>query len=548
MTSPVDIRPDHLEIVQGILREHLPMGVKGWVFGSRSNWSTKDSSDLDLALEGESKLSHKVLGALKDAFEDSSLPFTVDVVDLNRISGAFKQIVESQRAPLSLDGHGTGHTPSNGWRELPFSEAVQINPTVRLERGAVYPFVDMAAVNGDSRSARSASEREFKGGGSRFQSGDTLMARITPCLENGKIARYQAIGDAQQAHGSTEFIVIRGRLGVTDNDFAYYLTQWEEVRNYAIGQMTGTSGRQRVPVDSLDHLEIPLPPLPDQRAIAHVLGTLDDKIELNRRMNETLEAMARALFKSWFVDFDPVHAKMEGRWHPGESLPGLPGDHYDLFPDRLVDSELGEIPEGWEVKVLGDVVQLNPREPMKPGFLAPYLDMAALPTSGSSPDNPVLREYKSGTRFRNGDSLLARITPCLENGKTAFVQSLATGVVAWGSTEFIVLRAVPPVPPEYTYLLARDDGFREHAIQSMTGTSGRQRVQVDALAPYPLPSPSVEVWTEFSALVSPLFAQMEVNRRESLVLAAQRDALLPGLVSGKVRADNHNSARQDAVR
>ena len=179
---------------------------------------------------------------------------------------------------------------------------------------------------------------------------------------------------------------------------------------------------------------------------------------------------------------------MDGRWRRGESLPGLPAEHYDLFPDRLVASELGEVPEGWGVKPLGEVVQLNPKEPMKRGTVAHYLDMASLPTSGSSPSSPILREFKSGARFRNGDTLLARITPCLENGKTAFVQSLTTGTAGWGSTEFIVMRAVPPVPPEYTYLLARDDGFREHAIQSMTGTSGRQRVQVDALAPYPLPS------------------------------------------------------------
>ena len=103
----------------------------------------------------------------------------------------------------------------------------------------------------------------------------------------------------------------------------------------------------------------PYPPLAEQRAIAHVLGTLDDKIELNRRMNETLEEMARALFKSWFVDFEPVRAKMEGRWRRGQSLPGLPAEHYDLFPDRLVDSELGEIPEGWEVKPLSELRLLN---------------------------------------------------------------------------------------------------------------------------------------------------------------------------------------------
>ena len=283
-----------------------------------------------------------------------------------------------------------------------------------------------------------------------------------------------------------------------------------------------------------------LPPLPEQQAIAHVLGTLDDKIELNRRMNKALEAMARVLFKSWFVDFEPVRAKIDGRWRRGESLPTLPAEHYDLFPDRLVDSELGEIPEGWEVKPLGEVVKLNPSEPMKRGTLAPYLDMAALPTSGSSPDNPLLRQYKSGTRFRNDDTLLARITPCLENGKTAFVQSLASGTVGWGSTEFIVMRAIPPVPPEYTYLLARDDGFREHAIQSMTGTSGRQRVQVHALAPYPLPGPPVEVWTEFSALISPVFARIEFNRQESLALAAQRDTLLPWLVSGEVAMSQYD--------
>ena len=255
-------------------------------------------------------------------------------------------------------------------------------------------------------------------------------------------------------------------------------------------------------------------------------------------MSETLEAMARALFKSWFVDFEPVRAKMEGRWRRGESLPGLPAGHYDLFPDRLVDSELGEIPGGWEVKALGELVKLNPTEPMKRGTIAPYFDMAALPTSGSSPDVTALREFKSGTRFRNGDTLLARITPCLENGKTAFVQSLPKDTVGWGSTEFIVIRAIPPVAHEYTYLLARDEELREHAIQSMTGTSGRQRVQVDALAPYLLPFPPTDVWAKFGSLVSPMFADIEITRKESHSLAAQRDALLPKLVSGAVRAEN----------
>ena len=422
----------------------------------------------------------------------------------------------------------TASSSKGKWTELAFSEAVEVNPGVGLKRGEVYPFVDMASVDGSQRTVSGIQKRDFKGSGSKFQNGDTLMARITPCLENGKIARYRALGDQQQAHGSTEFIVLRGRPGITTDDFAYYLTRWEEVRQYAIGQMTGTSGRQRVPVDSLDHLTIPVPTVSEQQAITHILGTLDDKIELNRRMNRTLEEMARAVFKDWFVDFGPTRAKMEGL------DPYLPSELWDLFPDNLVDSELGEIPEGWEVKPLDHLVTLNPKETMKKGIEAPYLDMASLPTDGCYPGKPVTRGFNSGSRFRNGDTLLARITPCLENGKTAYVHCLPNETTGWGSTEFIVMRGIPPTSPEYTYLLARNQSFRSHAILSMTGTSGRQRVQTEALATHLLPVPTEDAHDAFASTVQPLFRRIEANREEMDTLTAQRDALLPGLVSGRV--------------
>ena len=425
------------------------------------------------------------------------------------------------------------------WPLLSFADAVLVNPHVSLNKGQVYPFVAMADVDGVSRSTKANEAREYAGGGSRFQSGDTLMARITPCLENGKIARYRNKDNDPEgmAHGSTEFIVIRGRPDVTDSAYAYYLTQSEEVRDYAIGQMTGTSGRQRVPIDALNHCIIPLPPLPEQRAIAHILGTLDDKIELNRRINETLEEMARALFKSWFVNFDPVRTKMEGRWRPGESLPGLPSEHYDLFPDRLVDSELGEIPEGWEVSTLGDVVEVNPKRLLRKGEIAPYLDMANMPTAGHIPDSVIDRAFGSGMRFINGDTLLARITPCLENGKTAFVDFLKGREVGWGSTEYIVLRPRHPLPVEFGYYLARDERFREFAIQGMSGTSGRQRVSAEALSHYLLPLASEPVVRVFGKLVQPLMAKSSRAMRESRTLAAVREALLPKLVSGEIRVE-----------
>ena len=259
-----------------------------------------------------------------------------------------------------------------------------------------------------------------------------------------------------------------------DRTFFYYLLRYLRPNFVAIARNKQTTGLGHVTRRDLASIEVGLPPLPEQRAIAHILGTLDDKIELNRRMNQTLEEMARAIFQDWFVGFGPVRAKLEG------SDPYLPPDLWSLFPDRLVDSELGQIPEGWGVKTLEQLVNLNPREPMKKGTVAPYLDMAALPTTGSIPDSPVLRQFTSGPRFRKSDTLLARITPCLENGKTAFVQCLPEGTVGWGSTEFMVLRSIAPVPPEFTYLLARHPEFRTHAIQSMTGTSGRQRVQSEA--------------------------------------------------------------------
>ena len=225
----------------------------------------------------------------------------------------------------------------------------------------------------------------------------------------------------------------------------------------------------------------------EQRTIAHILGTLDDKIELNRRMNETLEAMAQALFKSWFVNFDPVRAKMEGR-HTG-----LPKHIADLFPDRMVKSELGKIPAGWEAVSLPELIEVNPKRQLQRGKLAPYLDMANMPTRGHVPDAVKDRPFGSGMRFANGDTLVARITPCLENGKTAYVDFLRNGEIGWGSTEYIVMKPMRPFPDEFAYCLARSVRFREFAIQNMTGTSGRQRVPAKALSQFLLPSPPARI-------------------------------------------------------
>lgn len=330
---------------------------------------------------------------------------------------------------------------------------------------------------------------------------------------------------------------LRCNLSKADPAFVSYFFHSNDGQHklLANASQTGVPSIAR-PSSYLKTIELSLPPLTEQRAIARILGTLDDKIELTRRANETLEAMARTLFKAWLVDFEPVRAKLEGRWQRGQSLPGLPAHVYDLFPDRLVDSELGEIPEGWESVPASHLVEFNPSEPLRKETEAPYIEMAALPTSGSWPEPPVLRPYGSGMRFRNGDTLLARITPCLENGKTAFVQCLPDNAVGWGSTEYIVMRPKLPVPQEFGYLLARDDAFREQAIRSMTGTSGRQRVQADSVAAFRLAAPSNKaVWDAFSRVVAPAFTSIKANAEAIATLIQLRDTLLPKLISGELR-------------
>lgn len=270
------------------------------------------------------------------------------------------------------------------------------------------------------------------------------------------------------------------------------------------------------------------PPIEVQDRIADILGTLDDKIDLNRRMNRTLEAMARALFKSWFVDFDPVRAKQRG-----EAPVGVDAGTAALFPERLVDSELGEIPEGWGVKPLKEIIKLTPRYKLSKGDIAPYLGMSDAPEEGHHPQNWFDREFSgSGTKFSNGDTLMAKITPCLENGKTAFVDFLPDNTVGWGSTEYLVLRSKPPFPLEYSYYLARSQRLRQKSIKSMTGSSGRQRVSTRTFQSFQIVVPPVEIAQRFGELARDFMAKIRANNEESRTLGELRDVLLPELLGG----------------
>jgi type I restriction enzyme S subunit len=276
--------------------------------------------------------------------------------------------------------------------------------------------------------------------------------------------------------------------------------------------LAATSGSTfpNISSNQLHNLPVYLPPLPIQRRIADILGALDDKIEVNRRINRTLEAMAGALYKRWFVDFGP--------FQDGE----------------FVESEVGLIPEGWTIKPLPEAIEVNPKRTLSKDQVAPYLEMSNMPTSSARVLGWRERAFKSGMRFVNGDVLVARITPCLEHGKTALVDFLAEGQVGWGSTEYIVLHSKPPLPPEYVYFLARSEDFRSYAIKHMTGTSGRQRVPVDCFSSYLIVVPSWESTKEFEQIARLVMATIKQLDTESHKLAATRDYLLPRLLSGEI--------------
>ncbi|MCR4433799.1 MAG: restriction endonuclease subunit S [Caldiserica bacterium] len=414
------------------------------------------------------------------------------------------------------------------WCETFFDQAVIINPPVNLTLGDVYPFVDMQSVDPTRRDVVPSEYRKFSGGGSRFMSGDTLMARITPCLENGKIGRFLGSSESSIGHGSTEFIVIRGREGVTDNGFVYYLTRSKLVLNYAISQMSGTSGRQRVPLSALAHLRVPLPPLSEQRAIAHILGTLDDKIELNRRMSETLEAMARAIFKAWFVDFEPVRAKMEGRWRRGESLPGLPAHLWDLFPDRLVDSELGEIPEGWRVDRMGNHFCI---------------------TMGQSPPGSTYNQNGDGLPFYQGRVdfgfrfptrrvFCTAPTRFAEVGDTLVTVRAPVGDTNMALERCCIGRGVAAVrhttgARSYTYYFVRSLRSVFERFEAEGTVFGA--VNKEGFNSIKCVVPPTGLVQHFEELCAPIDEQIETAERESRTLAALRDALLPKLISGEIR-------------
>ena len=433
---------------------------------------------------------------------------------------------------------------TDGWREVPFGQLLEepVRNGIYKKKefhGRGVKIVNMGELFANPRlrdvDMRRVELSESEQRRLSVQAGDLLFARRSLVAEGaGKCSVVIETNESTAFESS----IIRARPdpAKANSLFLYYyfnspsgLHALDTIRRHvAVAGITGTD---------LAQLSVEIPSLAEQRAIAHVLGTLDDKIELNRRMNETLEEMARALFKSWFVDFDPVRAKMEGRWRRGQSLPGLPADLYHLFPDRLVDSELGEVPEGWEVKPLGEVVEVV-------GGTTPSTKVTeyweggnhcwATPKDLSSLSSPVLLD----TERRVTDAGLDKIGSGLLSAGTLLLSSRAPiGYLAVSEEPVAINQGFIAMPPRKRisnlFMLHWCGMFHDAIINHANGSTFLE-ISKSNFRRIPLVVPTEEVITAFDGLARTLHERMVSNERESRALAVQRDTLLPRLVSGEV--------------
>ncbi|MHB8629190.1 MAG: restriction endonuclease subunit S [Aggregatilineales bacterium] len=363
-------------------------------------------------------------------------------------------------------------------------------------------------------------------------------------LRKGKLDKYDTVLTTRGTVGNVAYfgqdvpytnirinsgmVLLRADKTKIDPKYIYMVMRSEIIKSQIRG-LTSGSAQPQLPIRDIKRLEIMIPPLPEQRAIAHILGSLDDKIELNRRMNATLEETARALFKSWFVDFDPVRAKMEGR-----QPEGIDAETAALFPDRLVESELGPIPEGWRVGCLGDVA-MNPRRGVQPQSLSAdtlYIGLEHMPQhSISLSDWGRATDVESNKyQFFQGEFLFGKLRPYFHKVGVAPIGGIC-------STDILVVTPSVADWGGYVLMVISDASFIEYTTQVSGGTR-MPRVNWSDMAGYGIAIPDVAVTRVFSEFVNQTVDLLIENIHQSRTLVETRDALLPKLMSGELRIIN----------
>ena len=389
------------------------------------------------------------------------------------------------------------------WKLYKLNDFIHFNPTLSLKKGTIAKKITMDQLIPYSREIYSWVNEPYSGG-AKFQNGDTIMARITPCLENGKHAYVSILDNNEIAYGSTEYFVMRGIEGVSDNLFVYYLTHYPEFKNAAIKSMVGSSGRQRAQLDVLKNLEYELPDLDEQIQIATLLSSIDDKIALNKRINDNLEQQAQALYKSWFVDFEP-------------------------FKDgEFIESELGKIPEGWQCIPFSMFVTESKTKTGKIG-----IKEYSVTNNGIFPRDAKYNKSLSQSSTKNklilyGDLVFGMSRDILNWG----VMQEEQGGVSSAYTVYNINSGI--VNSTYLELFIKS---RIHLFSDLIRPAAREGQGIDksVLQTKVLLYPPQEVLDTFWPLYDSVTNQIQTTTTEINCLGDVRDTLLPKLMSGELK-------------
>ena len=576
MVEGLHLSPMYRKEIEALLHKHLP-GVEVWAYGSRVNGRSHDGSDLDLVLRGPklAEIGASLLGDFIEALQNSTIPFLVEARDWARLPESFHREIEREHVVLAAVAQDSApeeiekeaavvrervenkQTKRGEWQEVSIEEIalrVAMGPFGSDIKTDNFVAAGVPVIRGGNLTCGRFNPEKFVFL-TDYKADELLNANAYPgdivFTHRGTLGQVGLVPE-----GSSErYVISQSQMKLTcdpdlaDPPYIYYFFK-SPVGQYALLMHTSQTGVPAIsrPVTSLKSIRLPLPPLPEQRVIAHILGTLDDKIELHRRMNQTLEAMARALFKSWFVDFDPVRAKMADRG------PGLPKHLGDLFPDRLVDSELGKIPEGWEVVPLSEIMNFK--------------------------EGPGIRHWQytnsaEGTRFINirciqdGDLLLStsnRITTEEADGKYAHFHLKEGDIVVSSSgtlgrsavvrkahlplllnTSVIRFRPIGGVTSfSYLHGYLNSSIFLDELKSSASG-SVQKNVGPTHLKKMRVLFPPYNCIERYEEIAGPFLQKANIKRTDNAALTALRDTLLPRLVSGEVRVNVYDQRIEEAM-
>ena len=531
-TDRLHLSPKHRAEIEALLREYLP-GVEVWAYGSRVNRRSHDGSDLDLVLRGPDlqEIPTCQLGDFLDAVRDSTIPFLVEARDWAHLPERFHREIERGHVVIvEKEERVTG----GEWQEVALGDLVEIydGPHATPKKADAGPIFlgisNLASGRLDLEKTEHLSEEDYMRWTHRVtpRPGDVVFSYET------RLGEAAFIPTGLRCCLGRRMGLLRPKGGMVDARFLLYVFLGTRFQETLRSRTIHGSTVDRIPLTEMGSFPIEVPRnIDEQRAIAHILGTLDDKIELNRRMNETLEAMARALFKSWFVDFDPVRAKMEGR------DTGLPKHLAGLFPDRFEESELGEIPAGWMVRRLGDLCH-KPQygytasaksEPVGPRFLRitdinkeSWVSWSRVPYCEAT-DEDLLRY-----RLSKGEVLIARMA---DPGHGILVEEDVEAIFASYLIRF------KPIESRHARLLQywlKSDAYWQ-LVKGQAGGTTRVSLNAKVLIMFPLVVPPDAVASAFAAVVGALRDRLVKSTTEMQSLAAMRDLLLPSLISGKLR-------------